>query len=73
MKLPRVSTFEYHGIQRVVIERKQDSRGCGLLCTQLVPEVATKTFKPGKMGDPKRLGVFKTLYYLARSARIEIG
>lgn len=73
MKLPRVSTFEYNGVQRVAIEREPDPRGCGLLCTQLVPEVGIRTFKPAKMMDCKKLGVFKTLYYLARSARIEIG
>ena len=73
MKLPRVSTFEYNGVQRIAIELEPDPRGCGMYHTQLVPEVGLRTFKPGKMMDCKKLGFFKTLYYLARLARFEIG
>ncbi len=73
MKLPRVSTFTYNGVKRVAIEHGPDKRGCGLFTTQLVPEVGPRTFKPGQMLDCKKLGVFKTLWYLARSARFQIG
>ena len=71
--LPRVSEFEYNGTRRVAIERGPDKRGCGLLCTQIVPEVGVRTFKVDKMRDIKRVGALKSLYYLARSARFEIG
>lgn len=71
--LPRVSEFVYDGIRRVAIEKGPDSRGCGLFTTQLVPEVGPRTFKPSKMIDCKKLGLLKTLFYLARSARFTIG
>lgn len=73
MKLPRVSTFIYKDVKRVVIEHGPDKRGCGLFTTQLVPEVGPRTFKTEKMFDCKKLGIIKTLWYLARSARFQIG
>ncbi len=71
--LPRVSEFTYKGVRRIVIERGPDERGCGLFTTQLVPEVGPRTFKPAKMIDTRKLGIPATLYYLARSARFQIG
>lgn len=73
MKLPRVSEFTYKGVRRVAIEKGPDKRGCGLFTTQLVPEVGPKTFKPELMMDCRKLGVLATLWYLARSARFQIG
>lgn len=70
MKFPRVSTFIYKGVRRVAIEKGPDARGCGLFTTQLVPEVGPRTFKPENMMDCHKLGVVRTLYYLARSLRV---
>ncbi len=69
MRLPRISKFTYDGKQRVAIERGPDPRGCGLFCNQLVPEVGPRTFKPEKMMDCQRLGLFLTLFHLAKSLR----
>jgi hypothetical protein len=73
LSLPRVSEFTYKGVKRVAIEKGPDARGHGLFCTQLVPEVGPRTFKPAKMMDVKQLGVAQSLYFLLRSARVEIG
>lgn len=69
----RVSRFTYNGVKRVVIEKGPDSRGCGLFCTQLVPEVGPRTFKPGKMMDCRKVGFFASLWYLAKSLRVSVG
>lgn len=73
-KLPRVSEFTYKGVRRVAIEKGPDDRGNGcLFTTQLVPEVGPRSFKVAQMMDTRKLGLFATLWYLARSARFQIG
>lgn len=71
--MPRVSTFIYKGVKRVVIEKGPDSRGCGLFCAQVVPEVGPRTFKPGKMMDYREVGFLASLWYLAKSLRVSVG
>jgi hypothetical protein len=68
--MPRVSEFNYGGKRRIVIERGPDSRGCGLLCTQIVPEKGIRTFKPDKMIDVKKVGRLRSWYYLLKSIRV---
>ena len=73
MKLPRVSEFTYKGVRRVAIEKGPDARGCGLFCTQVVPEVGPRTFKPEKMIDCHKVGSVRSLWYLAKSLRVSVG
>lgn len=73
MNFPRVSEFTYKGVRRVAIEKGPDKRGCGLFCTQVVPEVGPRTFKPGKMIDCHSVGLMRTLWYLAKSLRVSVG
>ena len=73
LSLPRVSEFTYKGVRRVAIEKGPDRRACGLLCLQLKPIVGLRTYKPSEMIQCQKLGIIKTLYYLARSARFTIG
>lgn len=62
----RISTFEYHDVQRVAVEHGADERGCGLLTTQLSPKHGPRTFKPGKMFDTKEVKGLSRLYWLIR-------
>lgn len=66
--MPRISEFIYKDKRRVAIEKGPDSRGNGcLFCFQLVPEKGYRSFKPGKMMDCKRVGLLRSLWYLAKS------
>lgn len=72
--LPEVSKFTYNGVNRVVIEKGADPRpGAGLLTYQLEPEKGSRTFKPGKMMNRRKLGKIATILYFAKSIRIKVG
>jgi len=62
----RISTFTYSDKKRVAVELGNDPRGCGLLTTQLYPERAVRTFKPGKMMQCEPVVGLQRLYWLFR-------
>jgi hypothetical protein len=62
--MPTISTFTYHDKQRVAVELGP-GRG-GLFTTQLYPERAPRTFKPGKMMQSERVTGLRYLYWFFR-------
>ena len=70
----KVVEFDYNDKHRIAIEQGPDKRGIGcMLCTQVSPKVGIRSFKVAKRMDLKSVGFWKSLYYLAKSARITVG
>ena len=76
--LPTIRKFEYDGVRRVVIEKGVDIRANGKVVGMKCLEVEkdgkksnkVKTFKPEKMMDSQRCGLFETLKYTLASVRV---
>lgn len=76
--LPTIRKFTYDGVDRVVIEKGTDVRANGKVAGMLCLEIekggeksnSIKTFKPEKMMDSLKCGLFETLKYTLASVRV---